>query len=510
MSIPVFLLWLVSIPLIIHAAVPLPSKAILLSCGSAGETKDGGLTYLPDDAFITIGNKSTLNQPDLHPTLSALRYFPDASARKYCYVLPAVKGGRYLVKTTYFFGGLNGAKEPPVFYQIIDGMRWSIVNTTEDYAKGLSSYYEVVVQAQGRTLSLCLARSEPSAGDPFISTIEMHNLDSSVYNSTDFSKYALATVARSSFGSNGDIVGFPEDPFNRFWQPFTDANPAVETRSNITPSDFWNLPPAKALSSAITTSKGKTLSLKWPPFPLPKTDYYVALYFQDNRGPSPFSWRVFNVSVNGKQFYAEVNVSTSGVTIYSAQWPLAGETEIALTPSGETSVGPLINAGEIFQIVSIGGRTHTRDVSALEKLKKRFTNPPADWNGDPCLPEGNSWTGVTCSSKGKYARVTALNLTGMGIAGSLFHTVDRLSALNTLWLGRNKLSGQLPNMGGLKSLQTLHLEGNQFQGPIPESLGQLPQLREVFLQDNNLSGIIPESLKKPGLDLRVSPGNHLS
>ncbi|KAF7144078.1 hypothetical protein RHSIM_Rhsim05G0083800 [Rhododendron simsii] len=511
MSAPVFILWLVSIPLIVHAAVPAPPRGILLSCGSPNETVQGGLTYMTDEGFVSVGNKSTINQPDLLPVLSTLRYFPNTSARKYCYTFPVIKGGKFLVRTTYYYGGFDGGKEPPVFDQIIDGTKWSIVNTTEDYANGLSSYYEIVVAAQAKTLSVCLARNEHTVSSPFISAVELQTLEDSVYNSTDFGKYALAGVARNSFGYDGDMICFPDDQFDRFWQPFTDDNPVVTSHYNITPSEFWNIPPAKALSSALTTSRGKTLTIKWPPFPLPKGNYYIALYFQDNRSPSPYSWRVFSVSVNGNDFYTDINVSTSGVTVYTGQWPLSGQTEIVLTPKSDALVGPVINAGEIFQIMHLGMRTLTRDVIAIEALGRSFDNPPSDWHGDPCLPKQNSWTGVKCSDEGKYARVVSLDLSNIGLTGELSESIDNLTAIRSIYLGGNKLSGPLPNMGSLKALETLHLEGNQFEGPIPESLGGLPQLHELFLENNKLNGTVPESLtEKVGINLQLSPGNHLS
>ncbi|KAL7002813.1 hypothetical protein U1Q18_003971 [Sarracenia purpurea var. burkii] len=474
MSVLVFLLWLVSIPLVVSVADPPPPRGFLLDCGAANETQLGSLKYIPDLGFISVGNVSTLNQSGLLPVLSTLRYFPDTAARKYCYTFPVIKGGKFLVRTTYYYGGFDGGTEPPVFDQIVDGTEWGTVNTTVDYRNGMSSYYEIVVTAQAKTLSVCLARNKftVAGASPFISAVELQSLEDSVYNSTDFEKYALATVARNSFGY--------DDQFNRFWQSFVDDNLVVACHSKVTPSEFWNFPPAKAVSNALTSSRGKTLTLKWPPFSLPTGDYYIALYFQDNRSPSPYSWRVFSVAVNGKDFYTDINVTTNGVTVYSTHWQLSGQTEIVLTPESNSTVGAVINAGEIFQILPHGRRTLTRDVIAIEELARSFDNPPSDWHGDPCLPIQNSWTGVTCSDEGKHARVVSLNLTGIGLTGELSGGIDNLTALKSLWLGGNKLSGPLPNMGSLHALETLHLEGNQFEGPIPESLGHLPALREVY------------------------------
>lgn len=154
---------------------------------------------------------------------------------------------------------------------------------------------------------------------------------------------------------------FPDDPFNRLWQPFKDQNPVVQCQYNVNSSEFWNLAPAKTFTSGITTSRGKTLKIQWPPLSLPSTKYYIALYFQDNRSPSPYSWRVFNVSINGQNFYNNLNVTEKGVTVYGTEWPLSGQTEITMAPAENIPVGPVINAGEIFQLLPLGGRTFSRD-----------------------------------------------------------------------------------------------------------------------------------------------------
>ncbi|KAK6136900.1 hypothetical protein DH2020_029345 [Rehmannia glutinosa] len=402
MSTGIFLLWLVSIPLAVLAN-PLP-RGYLLSCGSSGDVKEGLLNYIPDDDYIKAGKKFTLNRTDILPRLQTLRFFPNAGAKKYCYGFPVIKEGKYLVKTIYFYGGFDGGNEPPVFDQIIDGTKWSIVNTTEDYASGGSSYYEAIVVAQNKILSVCLARNQHTVAgsSPFISSLEVYHLDDSVYNSTDFEKTFLVNVARDSFGSPGDIISFPDDSFNRYWQPFTDNNPFVSSQSNVTPTTFWNIPPQSAFASALTTSRGKNLTLNWPPFSLSSGLYYIALYFQDNRHQSPYSWRVFDVYVNGAKFFQDLNVTASGQSVVGTEWPLTGTTQISMVPSHDTRVGPLINAGEVFQILPVGGKTVTRDVAAIEELRKEIANPPEDWAGDPCMPRDNAWDGVSCSSDNPF------------------------------------------------------------------------------------------------------------
>ncbi|XWS39952.1 hypothetical protein CRYUN_Cryun18bG0098500 [Craigia yunnanensis] len=497
MSLSIFLiLWLVSIPFLVHSSPDQP-RGLLITCGSSVKQiiPDTQLTYIPDDGFTFVGNKTALKNKDLLPILTTLRYFPQKSARKYCYTFQVIKGGKYLVRTIYYYGGFDGGKQPPVFDQIIGGTKWSVVNTTEDYANGLTSYYEVIVVAPAKTLSVCLARNKQtdSRSSPFISAIEVLSLDDSMYNSTDFAKYALVTVARSTFGNQEDSISFPDDPYYRLWQPFKDKNDVVSSQSSVSTSEFWNKPPAKAFVTAIITSPGKKLEVQWPPVSLPSTKYHISLYFQDNRKPNTNTWRVFSVAVNGKTFYSNLNVSIGGVSVYSPEWPLSGQTQISLTPDAKSSDGPLINAGEIYQILPLGGRTLTRDVVALEELARSFDNPPPDWIGDPCLPPENSWTGITCS-KDQMARVVSLDLTNFGISGSLAPTIDNLTALHHLWLGGNQISGSIPEMNSLGRLETLHLENNNFTGPIPKSFGKLGNLYEIFLQNNNLDGSIPDAL----------------
>ncbi|PHT97435.1 hypothetical protein BC332_33647 [Capsicum chinense] len=508
MSTSIFLLWLVSIPLTIHATSnPHPPQGFLLNCGG-GKLEQDSLTYLPDDKFIHTGNKTEIKQQGIVPLLSSVRYFPDLVEEKFCYQLPVNKGRKLLVKTIYYYGGFDGGTVPPVFDQIIDGTKWNI-DTSKDYKDGGSSYYELVMVAHNKVLSVCFARNEHTTSDPFISAIEVLYLDDSLYNTTDFAKYALVTLARHSFGSHDTII-FPDDKFNRRWDEFVDINPVVTSHVPVTPTTFWNMPPAQVFENSVTASRGKSLVVNWPKFMLPKTYYYIALYFQDNRTPSPYSWRVFDVLVNGVMFFKNLNVTTSGVTVYSTAWPLEGNTTITMAPAINSPVGPIIAAGELFQLLPLAGITLTRDVVVMEDLRESFDKEPRDWHGDPCLPTDKSWTGVECSS-GANPRITSLNLTNVGITGSLPPSISRLTALSHLWLGSNKLTGEIPDLSSLQSLETLHLEDNQLQGPIPESLGKLPKLREVFLQNNHLKGSIPGSLKnKNGINLKVSPGNEVS
>ena len=181
-----------------------------ISCGATSEQVAGNVTWVPDAPFVHGGKAAELGSPGvMMPMLASLRYFPDASAGKHCYVVPAERHARYLVRTTYYYGGFDGGRAPPVFDQAIDGTRWSAVDTAAAYARGLATYYEAVVEAAGKELSVCLARSRDTAPgrSPFISALEVVPLEGSVYSAVNFTAYALSTVARHSFGRAGSVLG---------------------------------------------------------------------------------------------------------------------------------------------------------------------------------------------------------------------------------------------------------------------------------------------------------------
>ena len=104
------------------------------------------------------------------------------------------------------------------------------------------------------------------------------------------------------------------------------------------------------------------------------------------------------------------------------------------------------------------------------------------------------WQGVTVG--GSLARVTKLELSGLGLNGRIPPELGRLSQLVSLDLKRNRLTGPVPpELGELTNLEYLVLSFNALSGPIPPELGKLPHLRELWLKNNRLSGSVPAELE---------------
>jgi hypothetical protein len=199
------LLLLLLLPL--AAAQRFRGFSYLLSCGSTSPTTDArGLVWDPDGPFVSAGTPRTLPLQGrlLDPTLATLRDFPHRPGAKYCYAVPVDPNRRYLLRPTFFYG--SSSPPPPVFDLIVDGTFWTAVDTADDYLAGSASHYEGVFPAQGRAMTFCLGvnRNYTDSG-PFINALQVIQLDDPVYNATDFRNSAMGLIARTKFGSTGQV-----------------------------------------------------------------------------------------------------------------------------------------------------------------------------------------------------------------------------------------------------------------------------------------------------------------
>lgn len=182
---------------------------MFLDCGSTLGSTFEGLEWLPDAAYISAGSSRNITtQQEVVPILSTARTFPlqNNVFRKFCYEFQLPRTRKYLVRTMYYYGGVNGNVNPPVFDQMVDGTMWSVVNTTEDYSSGNVSYYEGVFMPTGNNLSVCVAANTYTDSDPFISALEVVPLWDQLYNSTNFTDVSFSLVARHSFGYGGPMI----------------------------------------------------------------------------------------------------------------------------------------------------------------------------------------------------------------------------------------------------------------------------------------------------------------
>jgi len=142
------------------------------------------------------------------------------------------------------------------------------------------------------------------------------------------------------------------------------------------------------------------------------------------------------------------------------------------------------------------------------------------------------WRGVACAPLNNVARVSVLDLAGLGLGGgSLPDSFSRLAGLTWLDLSQNALGSTIPLSWGLLTqlaslaldsnhligsipstfggdmtkLERLWLNDNSIEGPIPKSLGGAVALTELYLNRNKLTGGVPSSLCRPAANSAAPP-----
>ncbi|XP_068669079.1 leucine-rich repeat receptor protein kinase HPCA1-like [Aristolochia californica] len=132
----------------------------------------------------------------------------------------------------------------------------------------------------------------------------------------------------------------------------------------------------------------------------------------------------------------------------------------------------------------------------------------------------NNFTGEIPSALGKLSKLYWLDLADNQLTGRLPVSpgLDQLLTAKHFHLNKNKLSGTIPpklfgsrmvlihilfdgnqftgpipnTVGLVKTLEVLRLDRNSFNGPVPPIFGNLTRINELHLANNQLTGLIPD------------------
>ncbi|XP_071686433.1 uncharacterized protein [Rutidosis leptorrhynchoides] len=107
----------------------------------------------------------------------------------------------------------------------------------------------------------------------------------------------------------------------------------------------------------------------------------------------------------------------------------------------------------------------------------------------------NFLTGSIPSSLSNMNNLEIINLSHNHIDGMIPNELAvNLSKLQILDLSNNAINGNFPSFSTNKNLSDLILDNNRFNGPIPDTIGDLSSLTQLSLSHNNLIGEIPKSV----------------
>ncbi|MCH83121.1 receptor-like protein kinase, partial [Trifolium medium] len=324
-------------------------------------------------------------------------------------------------------------------------------------------------------IQLCLVNT--GNGTPFISTIELRPLNSSMYVPYS-AKSALVNVYRFDLGSITDLeYRYKSDVYDRIWTPPYELSSdwrRLSTSVNNVNISIFNpyTPPAIVMSTAVTpVNASAPLRFKWEADNV-NDRYYLYMYFYEVEELAANETRKFNIIVNDQFLYGLARLPE---IIYSPA-PLTGYRTytISLSKAYNSTLPPILNAIEIYQVIDLAqSETKQDDVDSITNIKKAY-RVDRNWQGDPCVPVNYTWQGLNCSVDGNnIPRITSLDLSSSELTGKIDSSFSKLTMLQYLDLSNNSLTGPLPDfLIQLRSLKVLKVGKNKLTGLVPNELLQ--------------------------------------
>ncbi|XP_070674455.1 probable LRR receptor-like serine/threonine-protein kinase At3g47570 isoform X2 [Malus domestica] len=156
-----------------------------------------------------------------------------------------------------------------------------------------------------------------------------------------------------------------------------------------------------------------------------------------------------------------------------------------------------LRRNQLSGALAISHTNFSTDQSALLALKAHITSDPQNILTPNWSSASNSnicnWVGVACDAR--HQRVTALNLSYMGLAGVIPPHLGNLSFLIELGIQNNSFHGPLPQeLSRLRRLKAINFGNNNFMGTIPSWFGSFAKLQTFKLYGNGFLGFIPAAI----------------
>ncbi|KAJ9692189.1 hypothetical protein PVL29_011318 [Vitis rotundifolia] len=468
---------------------------ISIDCGIAmgsyytdGETE---IHYTSDAEFINTGINYNVSMEYIHEYtnqhLMNVRSFPEGVRN--CYTLRPRQGKnhKYLIRARFMYGNYDSKNQLPIFKLYLGVDEWTTVNITD-----ASSIYrkEIIHIPITNDIDVCLVNTHSRT--PFISVLELRQLNDSIYRPTE--PGSLLLYDRWDFGTQPEvqnIIREKDDVYDRIWKPFTWSS-WLSINSSFVSSSFstsdYKLPGIVMATAATPANESESWGISLGIDNDPSQKLYTYMHFaevEDLKGQI----REFTISVNDDESYAGPVAPgyLFSVTVYS-KYSMSGSTtkklSFSLKRTNRSMLPPIINAMEVYMIKEFSqSSTQQNDIDAIKRIKSGYA-VSRNWQGDPCLPMEYQWDGLTCSHNTSPA-IISLNLSSGNLSGNI-----------------------LPSFLSLKSLQNLDLSYNNLTGPVPEFFADWPSLRTLNLTGNNLTGSVPQAVTDKFKDGTLSLGEN--
>ncbi|XP_068644903.1 probable LRR receptor-like serine/threonine-protein kinase At1g05700 [Aristolochia californica] len=321
---------------------------------------------------------------------------------------------KYLIQAGFFYGSYDGKFTPPTFDLQFDGNHWATVYTTRESP----SFKEAIVFAKRENISVCVARTLAYNQIPFISTLVLVYLPSSLpYKRIGGGYYRLGRMNMKQV-MNRRFCRFPGDIYSRLW--FLGVSPFYKYVTAPEPRNLGGLedqPPSSVMTSTIEAPNPSESMIFCFILDEKNRLVYVNLYFTEAKASR--KKRMFDVYINGEnmnldlflQYEMGTEISLSLVTMTSLF-------NLTLTPREGSTLPPTISGMELFSVIEeLASGTSNDDVQGLEQLISNWKSLKG-WTGDPCLPSYSAWDWISCDDNNP-PRVLSLNLGSHGLEGQI-------------------------------------------------------------------------------------------
>ncbi|CAM6096067.1 unnamed protein product [Calypogeia fissa] len=393
------------------------SGFLSIDCGSTrAQYNDSlGLEWVTDNGtYMTIGlsyEQFYVNYTFLNSSagagmqaLQSFRYFPDLRS-KYCYELETEPNSSYLIRASFYMNVYELSMRAPFqFVAHLNGTQWFTLMSNGTEGNDLFVTQEAIFNSPAQVMYFCL---QPVVGVPFISSLELRRLASTMYSYSGSNLQYLSLLYRYNMGnasSTPQVVRFPDDSYDRIWErvhwqdDLCRSNSFISCPSSSMPQDTTvradvNYVPPKVMQHAymFPASDGwgwlDSFSLSFytnrvPEVYLPPLELaYVVVYAEnlnssDIQDPYSYNIQLDYTSALGPT-YGIVNVSNQASMLVIPNHIITHAADMEFELDVETE-NPL-NAAEAYAQHSFNiSMTYWEDENFIKVLKKNLSL--TDWH----------------------------------------------------------------------------------------------------------------------------------